>query len=318
MAKPLVANNAYSTLASTITAASTTISVASGEGDRFPAAATGGDYFYATLIDTSNNLEIIKVTNRSSDTFTVVRAQDGTTAREYSASSRIELRTVAALLEDIRDSAIIADGAITYAKIQDVTADRLLGRTGTSGDVEELSLGTNLSFSGNTLNAGGGSKIIRNWLPTDASFRSSGYATLDTRNTHPVLDFSDSAFENVFFHGIMPDNYETDASIDVSIHYAMTSASSGDCFWAVRIEKMTGLDIDSDSFTATYLNIVDTVPSPAGTVKTATGSLTLADSRLDGLVAGDLFRLEVLRAGSLGTDTASGDAELLMVEMRIQ
>ena len=128
MAKPLVANNAYSTLASTITAGSTTISVASDEGDRFPAAATGGDYFYATLIDTSNNLEVVKVTNRSSDTFTVVRAQDGTSARAFSASTRIELRPVAALFEDIRDSertpidasvveAKIDDGAVTEAKI---------------------------------------------------------------------------------------------------------------------------------------------------------------------------------------------------------
>ena len=141
MAKPLVANNAYSTLASTLTAASTTISVASSEGARFPAATTGGDYFYATLIDTSNNLEIVKVTNRSGDTFTVVRAQDGTTAREYSAADRIELRPVAALLEDIRDGAIIADGSITYAKIQDVTADRLLGRTTAgAGVVEEVPL----------------------------------------------------------------------------------------------------------------------------------------------------------------------------------
>lgn len=114
----LVKNNAYSTLASGITAIATTITVAAGTGSRFPAAG-GADYFYATLIDTSNNLEVVKVTSRSTDTLTVVRAQDGTTGRVYSAGARIELRVTAALLADIRDSITPADGTVTTAKIVD-------------------------------------------------------------------------------------------------------------------------------------------------------------------------------------------------------
>jgi hypothetical protein len=50
----------------------------------------------------------------------------------------------------------INDTAVTYAKIQDVSADRLLGRVGTSGVVQEIELGTNLSFTGTVLNATGG------------------------------------------------------------------------------------------------------------------------------------------------------------------
>jgi microcystin-dependent protein len=114
----LVKNNAFSTLASGITAIATTITVAAGTGSRFPAAG-GADYFYATLIDTSNNLEIVKVTSRTTDTLTVVRAQDGTTGRIYSAGARIELRVTAALLADIRDSITPADGTVTTAKIVD-------------------------------------------------------------------------------------------------------------------------------------------------------------------------------------------------------
>ncbi len=114
----LVKNNAFSTLASGITAIATTITVAAGTGSRFPAAG-GADYFYATLIDTSNNLEVVKVTSRSTDTLTVVRAQDGTTGRIYSAGARIELRVTAALLADIRDSITPADGTVTTAKIVD-------------------------------------------------------------------------------------------------------------------------------------------------------------------------------------------------------
>ncbi len=114
----LVKNNAYSTLASGINTTATTITVAAGTGSRFPAAG-GSDYFYATLINTSNVLEVVKVTSRSTDTLTVVRGQDGTTGTAYSAGDRIELRVTAALLADIRDSITPADGTVTTAKIVD-------------------------------------------------------------------------------------------------------------------------------------------------------------------------------------------------------
>jgi hypothetical protein len=166
----LVKNNAYSTLASTITDVATSISLAAGTGSRFPVI-SGGDYFYATLIDTSNNLEVVKVTARSTDTLTVVRAQDGTTARAYSSGSRIELRITAALIQDIRDGITPGDGtvtaaklasnavetakiaadAVTFAKIQNIATARALGRSSAlSGDVEEITASQLLDFLGTT------------------------------------------------------------------------------------------------------------------------------------------------------------------------
>jgi hypothetical protein len=94
-----VTNNAYGTLNAGITTSSTTIVLNAGEGSRFPTL-SAGDYFYATLIDTTNNLEIVKVTARSTDTMTVVRAQDGTTARAFSTNDRFELRPTAALFNE--------------------------------------------------------------------------------------------------------------------------------------------------------------------------------------------------------------------------
>jgi hypothetical protein len=56
------------------------------------------------------------------------------------------------------DVTTIANDAVTYAKIQNVSAaSKLLGRGDSgSGDVQEITLGTNLTMSGTTLNASGG------------------------------------------------------------------------------------------------------------------------------------------------------------------
>lgn len=95
-----VTNNAYGTLNAGITSSSTTIVLNAGEGSRFPTL-SAGDYFYATLIDTTNNLEIVKVTARSTDTMTVVRGQDSTTARAFSTNDRFELRPVAVMFTEV-------------------------------------------------------------------------------------------------------------------------------------------------------------------------------------------------------------------------
>lgn len=104
-------NNASGTLASSITTSSTTITLTTGNGALFPALSTG-DYFYATLVDSSNNLEIIKVTARSTDVLTVVRAQDNTTAKAYSGGDRLELRPTAAVFSDIITTAAADASAV--------------------------------------------------------------------------------------------------------------------------------------------------------------------------------------------------------------
>lgn len=89
------ANNASAPLASAISSTSTAVILTAGRGAAFPTLGTG-DYFYATLINSSNLLEIVKVTARTGDTLTVVRGQDGTASRAYAAGDKLELRITAA------------------------------------------------------------------------------------------------------------------------------------------------------------------------------------------------------------------------------
>lgn len=92
-------NNASASLATSITNSATSLSLTAGQGAYFPTL-LAGDYFYATLVDSSNNLEIVKVTARSTDVLTIVRAQDGTLARAFTAGDKVELRPVAAALNE--------------------------------------------------------------------------------------------------------------------------------------------------------------------------------------------------------------------------
>lgn len=93
-------NNASSTLASGITNVATSLTVASGNGALFPTL-SAGDYFYCTLTNAIGTIEIVKVTARSTDTFTITRAQDGTSAAAWNTGDKVELRLVSASLNDL-------------------------------------------------------------------------------------------------------------------------------------------------------------------------------------------------------------------------
>lgn len=104
------ANSAFATLAAGINNSATSITLTTGQGARFPSLGAG-DYFYATLIDASNNLEIVKCTARSTDVLTVTRAQEGTTARSFSTGDRIELRITAAGIAESANE-LVASGTL--------------------------------------------------------------------------------------------------------------------------------------------------------------------------------------------------------------
>lgn len=110
----------------------------SGQGALFPNP-TGGDIFYATLVDASNNKEIIRVTARVSNTLTIVRAQDGTTARSFIAGARVGLRFIAAIhnlyAQKAADNAFsVAQSFITGTNVRGAAAGERLFSWNTVGE----------------------------------------------------------------------------------------------------------------------------------------------------------------------------------------
>lgn len=158
-----VTNNAFGTLNAGINSSATTIVLTAGQGARFPTL-SAGDYFYATLIDTSNNLEIVKVTARSTDTMTVVRGQDNTTARAYSTNDRFELRPTAALFnEKANDNEVVhlagtetISGSKTFSSGFTVENDVVLGRTSADNSFVLSAAAQSAGREGVFQSAGGG------------------------------------------------------------------------------------------------------------------------------------------------------------------
>lgn len=100
MGKLVATNNAASTLLTALSPIDTTLIVAAGHGAKFPATA-GGNYFYCTLTNAVGQFEVVKVTNRLGDTLTVTRAQDNTVGASWSAGDAVELRVVAAAINEL-------------------------------------------------------------------------------------------------------------------------------------------------------------------------------------------------------------------------
>jgi hypothetical protein len=146
----LFTNNASATLASSITNVATVVNLTTGQGALFPAL-SGANYFYATLTDSSNNIEVVKVTARTSDALTVVRGQEGTTARAYNAADKLEIRVTAAGLGNMAqlDAAQTFTGVNTFSGTITSSGGTFSGTwAGTPTFSGAVSFGSTTSFTG--------------------------------------------------------------------------------------------------------------------------------------------------------------------------
>lgn len=143
---------------------------------------------------------------------------------------------------------------------------------------------------------------------------SSNFATFDTRNSHPVLDFDDTTQEAAIFTGILPRHY-AGGGITFYLHWAATSATSGTGGWDVSVESIGNgsQDIDSDGFATAQTVTAATVPGTSGHVSITNVAIT-DGANIDSIAVGEAFRVRVRR--DVANDTATGDLELLAVELK--
>lgn len=97
-------DNALGTLAAPITSGATSITLDTGHGARFPSLVEP-DYSILTLTqagpgDNESSWEEVKLTSRTGDVLTVVRAQEGSTAAAWAAGDKCEIRITAGMLND--------------------------------------------------------------------------------------------------------------------------------------------------------------------------------------------------------------------------
>ena len=305
----LFKNNAFSTLASGITDVATSIALNSGDGAKFPSP-TGDEYFYATLIDTSNNLEIVKCTSRSTDTLTVVREQESTTKRTYSAGDRIEMRLTAAGLT--ANTGIAKDWA---TKVDGVVADSeysskayAIGGTGvtdtaskgaakewateTSGTVDGTSYSAKEYAQGTQASTGGSAKSwaqdtdqvngastndrsAKNWAQgasmTGATLGGSSKDWAQT--TGGTVDGSNYAAKEWAIGTSVPDGSAKDWAIQAE-DSAVTGSSYSALHWAAKAEDEKTAAV-ADNFDDVYLGSKSSDPT--------------VDNDGDALTEGDLY-----------------------------
>jgi hypothetical protein len=172
----VAANQAQTTLAAAINATATSLTVASGTGALFPTLSTN-QFFRLSLTDaaTQTKTEIMYVTAISSDTFTLARGQEGTTAQSWVAGDICANQITAGTLAGIVQATDLLGG--TYLKATDAStaANSLIVTTNpaitTPTDGMEINLtptytptgATTLTFNGLTavpVNNGLGSALV--------------------------------------------------------------------------------------------------------------------------------------------------------------
>jgi hypothetical protein len=203
-----------------------------------------------------------------------------------------------------------ANGAVTGTGITMSTA-RLLGRsTAATGAIEEITLGTNLSFSGTTLNATGGGSSDGPPVHIDASQfipRTTNGAGIDSQETatnlvnRDYLTFDPAAAEFAQAWFAWPAGW---ATAKVTFYWKATSAT-GACVWSARLRVYTNGDADDSAF-GTAVTATDTAPAANSHSQTVTTGITPSGT----VTAGKLTCLGISRDATNGSDTLAVDAFL--------
>jgi len=139
-------------------------------------------------------------------------------------------------------------------------------------------------------------------------------AALLRRNNHILAAFDAATDQSFDFACVMPEHYGG-GGLTVTLIWAAASATANDCIWNAQIERHQDDtdDLDSDSFAAVQA-VTATAASVAGEL--SYDDITFTDgAQMDSVVAGESFRLRVLRDADNGSDNMAGDAQLKAIHI---
>jgi len=192
-----------------------------------------------------------------------------------------------------------------------------------SGTIGASRLGTGTANSSTILRGdltwatpAAGTKTINRFRPLENEPPTTAFATLDTRNSRPVLDFDTTTAEAAVWTSIIPEGTVLTDGLTVLVWCSAATATSGTIGWDVAFERLAeaGLDTDTDSFGTIQTITAATVSGTSGILDQM--SVTFTQAQLPAsLAVGEMFRLRLRR--DVANDTAAGDAEVHAVEIRV-
>lgn len=138
----------------------------------------------------------------------------------------------------------------------------------------------------------------------------SAFATVATRNSHPLLNFA-ATNDAAVWTWVVPTWY-AGGNVTVEVTWTAATATTGDVGWDITFENMNGQDIDSDGW-ATAQTITAAATSGTSGIYTQTSvAITAGSAGTDSFAVGDVVRIRVRRTA--GT-TIAGNSQLLSVEI---
>ena len=294
-------NNATTTIAAGLTATSSTVTVATGTGALFPALGAG-DYFYATLFITGGAIapEIVKATSVTGDTFTITRAQQGTTAGVWPVNAGMELRLTAASLSDIPklDENNVFTGNTTFPAGTITNPSLAFNNSGTgfyspAVDVVAMPANNRVLLGGSTDDGSSPLQIIGTLRLTNIQQTTSSDLYLDN---------------NGYMH--LPADVAFSGNIGSGNGYTQL-AQTGTILGSLATQAFTSIPNAAPGYIDTGISRIGVaaIGIGNGTNQNTGGSLTLADINMSGTIKPGIFTVATLpAAGTVGRISVVSDA----------
>jgi hypothetical protein len=142
-----------------------------------------------------------------------------------------------------------------------------------------------------------------------ADFPASAFPTPDLINRRRVLDFDDgsgTATELCYFSGYLTDTYGG-GGLTIKVIFSAVP-TSGAVVWEAAFERLN-TDTSADSFDTGNAQTATTTVSGTANIRVVS-SIAFTNGQIDGLLAGEEYRIYLKRLTSSGADTLVGDASL--------